>query len=295
MPATSPQRITEATITMYHRLFYSVPLIISLCLYHGSIKADTELIYTQQTNSVFGNPTIIQIQGSKVRMERNGGDLYLIYDHNTQTLFSINPKNQTYVTNTLATIRARTEHLVAMQQQFTQQLKKQIEELPERQRAATLKRLEQAEKMLKIPQPKFAIEYDTKTDLILGKPCKIARFKVRTQLMRTLCYAPHSIINAEDFQQLKAMFEFMNQLAQEAARIQEQTQTPINLNSLIFEDSLILRNHNTVPDTQEELSVINTAPLDVQLFTIPSDYAELEPNNQPPSIPHFIPLNANPY
>lgn len=114
--------------------------------------------------------------------------------------------------------------------------------------------------MLKIPQPKFAIEYDTKTDLILGKPCKIARFKVRTQLMRTLCYAPHSIINAEDFQQLKAMFEFMNQLAQEAARIQEQAQTPINLNSLIFEDSLILRNHNTIPDTQEELSVINTAP-----------------------------------
>lgn len=280
---------------MYHRLFYSVTLIISLCLYHGSLKADTELIYTQQANSVFGSPTIIQIKGSKVRMERNGDNLYLIYDHDTQTLFSINPKNQTYVTNTLTTIRARTQHLVAMQQQFTQQLKKQIEELPERQRANTLKRLEQAEKMLKIPQPNFAIEYDTKTDLILGKPCKIARFKVRTQLMRTLCYAPHSIISTEDFQQLKAMFEFMDQLAQEAARIQEQAQTLINLNTLIFEDRLILRSHNPVPDTREELSTINTAPLDAQLFTIPSHYSELEPNNQPPLIPHFIPLSPNTY
>lgn len=269
---------------MYHRLFCFLT-VMSLCLYHDSLLADTELIYTHQANSVFGNPTIIQIQGSKVRMERNGGQLYLIYDHDTQTLLMVDPKTQTYVVNTLETLRSRTQYLATMQQQFTQQLKQQIEELPLPQRVIALKRLEQAEKMLKIPRPTITVEYEQRTDMILGKPCKIAHFKIRTQLLRTFCYAPHTVINTHDFEQLHALFDFMNQLSEEAAYIQEQPKITVNLSSLIFEASLVLSSHNMVQNTVEELAEIKVAPLDPQLFTIPSNYFELEPSSQQFPIP----------
>lgn len=273
---------------MYHRVIYYV-LLISLGLCQGSLRADTELIYTSQTNKVFGSPTIIQIQGSKVRMEHSGDNLYLLYDHDTQTLISVNPKTQHYVVNTLDTIRLSTQRLVSMQQEFVHNLKKQIQDLPESQRATALKRLEQAEKMLKIPQPKLTVDYDSKTDLILGKPCKIAYFKIRTQLIRTLCYAPHRVIEPRDFRRLKSMFNFMNQLSQEIARIQEQPPSSINLTSMVFDEGLVLSSHNVVQNTLEELAEIKTAPLNPQLFTIPSDYTELDANSALHSTTHFTP------
>ncbi len=266
---------------MYHRLFFYSPISYLLIVYLGSYPhlghADTELVYTNQLNSVFGYPTIIQIQGSKVRMQRNGSNFYLLYDHDKHTLFNIDAKSQSFVRSDLETIQTRTRKLVDMQSQFTDQLKKQINDLPEAQRLVATKRLEQAQKMLTLPQPNVTTEYDTKTDLILGKPCKLARYKVLSQPIHEVCYAPHSVISETDLQKFSQMFDFMNELAAESARIQNTSKSTINLTSLVFETKLVLKNSNLSQNTVEELAEIKTTPLDQQLFTIPENYSELDP------------------
>lgn len=250
--------------------------MVYLGLYPSLSQADTELVYTNRLNSVFGHPTIIQIQGSKVRLERNGSSLYVLYDHENQTLFNIDSKTQTFVRSTLETVKERTRKLIELQSKFTEQLKKQISELPESQRTLAVKRLEQAEKMLKLPQPTVTIEYLSKTDLILGKPCKLALFKVRSQSIREICYAPHTVIPKTDLKQLTQMFDFMAQLSQASAHIQDLPSAPINLSSLIFEDHLILKNTNTTQKSTEELAEIKTRVLDQQLFAVPEHYQELD-------------------
>lgn len=124
----------------------------------GAAQADTKLTYTDTGFAPQERQTIIQIHGDKVRMGEVGSDIYSLFDNTKKTLYTINTKTKQFIETTPDKTRERMTKVVEMQNQFKEEMKKQMASMPEDQRKQVEARIQQSEAALKAPPPAIKME-----------------------------------------------------------------------------------------------------------------------------------------
>ncbi|WP_308873935.1 hypothetical protein [Thiothrix subterranea] len=203
---------------------------LSLCLMtalsvsiSGLAHADTKLTYTDTGFAPQERQTVIQINGDKVRMGEVGSDVYSLYDDSKKMLYTVNTKTKQFIETNPDKIRARMTKVVEMQNQFKEDMKKQMASMPEDQRKALEERIQQSEAAMKAPPPAIKMEKTERKETIQGMECTISTVKMEDKPVRDVCIASPASMDAADHKMLVTMFEYMDGIAVESAKAQGMT------------------------------------------------------------------------
>ncbi|MBU0653880.1 MAG: hypothetical protein KJ914_01985 [Gammaproteobacteria bacterium] len=243
--------------------------------------ADTKLTYTDSGFGPQERKTVIQIHGDKVRMEEADSGIYTLYDNGKKALYTVNSKTKQFIETTPDKIRERMTKVVEMQNQFKEEMKKQIASMPEDQRKVLEERMQQAEEAMKAPPPEMKMEKTERKETVSGLECGISTVKMADQAVRDVCIAGSDAMESSDHQMLITMFEYMDGIATESAKVQGVT-PPAEGSAAVHKEGLALRIQALPQGPRSELSAIGKDALTDADFTVPADYAEFEPSAAPP-------------
>lgn len=269
-----------------HLIYRSLLTAFSL-IAAGLAHADTTLTYKDTGFAPEERQTIIQIHGDKVRMSEMGSDIYSLYDDAKKTLYTINTKTKQYIETTPEKVRERMTKAVEMQNQFKEDMKKQIATMPEEQRKPLEERMKQAEEALKAPPPTIKMEKTERKDTIQGIACAISSVKVNDQPAREVCIAGSDAMDAADHKMLVTMFEYMDNISAESAKVQGVT-PPSEGSASLHKEGLALRIQAVPEGPRSELASVKKDALNDADFKVPEGFTVFEPANAPP------PAAANP-
>ena len=243
--------------------------------------ADTKLTYTDTGFGPQERKTVIQIHGGKVRMEEADGGIYTLYDNDKKALYTVNTKTKQYIETTPDKIRERMAKVVEMQNQFKEEMKKQMATMPEDQRKMVEERMKQAEEAMKAPPPTVKMDKTDRKETVQGLECSISTVKMEDQAVRDVCIAGSDAMDANDHQMLVTMFEYMDNISAESAKAQGAT-PPAEGSASVHKEGLALRIQALPEGPRSELSAISKEALNDADFAVPADYAEFEPSMAPP-------------
>lgn len=261
---------------------------LSLCLMtalslsiSGLAHADTKLTYTDTGFAPQERQTVIQINGDKVRMGEVGSDVYSLYDDSKKMLYTINTKTKQFIETNPDKIRTRMTKVVEMQNQFKEEMKKQMASMPEDQRKALEERIQQSEAAMKAPPPVIKMEPTERKETIQGMECKISTVNIDDKAVRDVCIASAASMDAADHKMLVTMFEYMDSIAVESAKAQGMT-PPSEGSASLHRDGLALRIQALPEGPRSELSGLAKDALADADFSVPADFSVFEPANAPP-------------
>lgn len=244
----------------------------------GLAHADTVLTYKDTGFAPEERQTIIQIHGDKVRMSEMGSDIYSLYDDAKKTLYTINTKTKQYIETTPEKVRERMTKAVEMQNQFKEDMKKQLATMPEEQRKVIEERMKQAEEALKAPPPAIKMEKTERKDSVQGIACTISSVKVNDQPVREVCIAGSDAMDAADHKMLVTMFEYMDNISAESAKVQGIT-PPTEGTASLHREGLALRIQAVPEGPRSELVSVKKDTLNDADFKVPEGFTVFEPAN----------------
>ncbi|OQX13152.1 MAG: hypothetical protein BWK73_12865 [Thiothrix lacustris] len=261
---------------------------LSLCLMtalsisiSGLAHADTKLTYTDTGFAPQERQTVIQINGDKVRMGEVGSDVYSLYDDGKKMLYTVNTKTKQFIETTPDKIRARMTKVVEMQNQFKEDMKKQMVSMPEDQRKALEERIQKTETAMKAPPPAITMEKTARKETIQGMECTISTVKMNDKPARDVCIASAASMDAADHKMLVTMFEYMDGIAVESAKAQGIT-PPTEGSASLHREGLALRIQALPEGPRSELSSLAKEDLADTDFSVPADFSVFEPADAPP-------------
>lgn len=273
----------------------TLSLLIATLLMSASMAtmADTKLTYTDFGFGSQERKTIIQIKGDKVRMEEADSGIYTLYDHAKKALFTVNTKTKQFIETTPEKMRERMAKVTEMQNQFKEEMKKQIAALPEDQRKVAEERMKQAEEAMKTTPPPLQMEKTDRKETIQNLACTISSIKVDGKAVRDVCIAGSDAMDAADHKMLLTMFEYMDSITAESAKAQGMA-VPTDGSATVHKEGLALR-IQAVPDgPRSELSALTKDTLQDADFTVPADFTAFEPSMIPPPAPTSVTPPAAP-
>ncbi|WGZ95535.1 MAG: hypothetical protein QJT81_05980 [Candidatus Thiothrix putei] len=253
-------------------------LFISLI---GTAHADTKLTYTDTGFAPQERQTVIQIHGDKVRMGEVGNDIYSLYDDSKKTLYTVNTKTKQFIETTPDKIRERMTKVVEMQNQFKEEMKKQMASMPEDQRKALEERIQQSEAAMKAPAPAIKLEKTERKETIQGMECTISTVKMDDKPVRDVCIAGAGSMDPADHKMLVTMFEYMDGIAVESAKAQGMT-PPSEGSASLHREGLALRIQALPEGPRSELSNLSKEALVDADFSVPTGFSIFEPADAPP-------------
>ncbi|WML91661.1 hypothetical protein RCF98_04805 [Thiothrix lacustris] len=248
----------------------------------GIANADTKLTYTDTGFSPQDRQTVIQIHGDKVRMGEVGSDIYSLYDNSKKMLYTINTKTKQYIETTPDKIRERMTKVVEMQNQFKEEMKKQMVSMPEDQRKALEERIQQSEAAMKTPPPAIKMEKTERKETIQGMECHISTVKMDDKAVRDVCISNSGSMEAADHTMLVSMFEYMDTIAAESAKAQGST-PPSEGSASLHKEGLALRIQALPEGPRSELSSLGKDALPEADFSLPEGFSVFEPTAAPAS------------
>lgn len=263
------------------------PSLLAAALAAGiaaTAHADTKLTYKDSGFAPEERQTVIQIHGDKVRMGEVGSDIYSLYDDAKKTLYTVNTKTKQYIETTPDKVRERMVKVVEMQNQFKEDMKKQMASMPEDQRKMIEERIKKSEEMLKAPPPAIKMEKTERKETIQGMACTISTIKMDEQPMRDVCIAGSDAMDAADHKMLVTMFEYMDGIAAESAKAQGAT-PPAEGSASLHKEGLALRIQALPEGPRSELSSVAKDALADADFKLPEGFAAFEPSAAPPPAP----------
>lgn len=239
-------------------------------------QADTQLTYIDTGTGNNTRTTLIQIRGSKVRMGEVNSPVYSLYDHEQQTLFTVNDQTRQYIDSGAEKTRQRTRQAAAMQRAMQAQMMAQLPNMPEQQRQAVQQQLQQMQVMLNAPAPEIKQQPGGKALQIRGIDCQVSTVTYNGTPGRSICNAAPALMDAADYQTLLNMFTFMDNMAAESAKIHGFAAAP-EPTANMHKSGLALQIQALPDGPRSELGAINTDPLDDKLFVLPEGYQLFEP------------------
>lgn len=245
-------------------------------------QADTTLTYKDSGFAPQERQTIIQIRGDKVRMSEMGSDIYSLYDDGKKVLYTVNTKTKQYIETTPEKARERMAQVAKMQQQFKEEMQKQIAAMPADQRKPFEERMKQMEEMLKAAPPVIKVEKTDRKDKVQDIECTIASVKANDQAIREVCIAGGDAMDAADHKMLVSMFEYMDNIAVESAKAQGVT-PPAEGSASLHRDGLALRIKAVPQGPSSELAAIKKDALNEADFKLPEGFAVFEPKLEQPA------------
>lgn len=243
--------------------------------------ADTKLTYTDTGVGPQERKTVIQIHGDKVRMEEADSGIYTLYDNGKKALFTVNTKTKQFIETTPEKIRERMSKVVEMQNQFKEEMKKQMASMPEDQRKVIEERMKQAEEAMKAAPPAMKMEKTERKETVQNISCTISTVKMADQAVRDVCIAGSDAMDSSDHKMLVTMFEYMDGIAAESAKVQGIT-PPAEGSAAVHKEGLALRIQGLPQGPRSELTGISKDALKDDDFKVPADYAVFEPSIAPP-------------
>ncbi|MEZ5535840.1 MAG: hypothetical protein R3F02_09455 [Thiolinea sp.] len=258
-----------------HRIVPALALIAGLTLI-TTARADTQLTYIDSGISGEARTVLIQIKGNKVRMGEVNSPVYSLFDHEQQTLLTINQQTRQYIDSGREKTLQRTQKVADMQKVMQAQMLAQLPNMPEQQRQAVQNSLQQTEAMLKAPAPQITQQASGETLTIQGIECRVQTLSYNGVPGRSVCNADPASMDKADYQTLLNMFDFMDSISVETAKINGFTATPESTAKL-HKPGLALQIKALPQGPASELGAISTAPLDEALFTLPEGYQLFEP------------------
>jgi hypothetical protein len=259
---------------------------LSLCC-AGVASADTKLTYTDTGFAPQERQTVIQIHGDKVRMGEVSSDIYSLYDNTKKTLYTINTKTKQFIETTPDKTRERMTKVVEMQNQFKEEMKKQMASMPEDQRKQVEERIKQSEADLKAAPPAIKMEKTERKETIQGMECGISTVKMNDKAVRDVCISTNGM-DAADHKMLVNMFEYMDSIAAESAKAQGAT-PPSEGSASLHREGLALRIQALPEGPRSELSSLKKDALADADFMIPTGFVVFEPTAAAP--PAAAPAN----
>ena len=177
--------------------------------------------------------------------------------------------------------------VVEMQNQFKEEMKKQMASMPEDQRKQVEARIQQSEAALKAPPPAIKMEKTERKETIQGMECGISTVKMDDKAVRDVCIAASGMDEA-DHKMLVSMFEYMDSIAAESAKAQGAT-PPSEGSASLHREGLALRIQALPEGPRSELSSLKKDALADTDFAIPTGFAVFEPTAAAP--PTAAPAN----
>ena len=250
----------------------------------SAAQADTKLTYTDTGFAPQERQTIIQIHGDKVRMGEVGSDIYSLFDNTKKTLYTINTKTKQFIETTPDKTRERMTKVVEMQNQFKEEMKKQIAAMPEDQRKVAEERMKQAEEAMKAPAPPIKMEKTDRKDTVQNIACQISSISIDGKPMRDVCVAGSDAMDAADHTMLLTMFEYMDGITAESAKAQG-IAAPSDGSASVHKEGLAVRIQAVPEGPRSELNAIAKDALNDADFAIPEGFTVFEPSMAPPPAP----------
>lgn len=241
-----------------------------------SAQADTRLTYVDSGMGDNTRTTLIQIKGGKVRMGEVNSPVYSLYDHDQQTLLTINSQTRQYIDSGLEKTLQRTQKAAEMQKAMQAQMMAQLPGMPEQQRQAIQAQLQQIQAMLDAPAPEIKQQESGETLQIGGISCQLHTLTYNGVAGRSVCNAAPEVMDAADYQTLLNMFGFMDKIAASSAKIHGFAAAP-EPTADMHKQGLALQIKALPQGPSSELSAISKAALDDALFTLPDGYQVFEP------------------
>lgn len=240
--------------------------------------ADTQLTYADLGLGQSARTTSIFIKGDTVRMEEVGSGVYSLYDKHKGTLYTVNPEAKQYIETNHALMKQRTETAMALQEEAKAQMKQQIAQLPEEQRQIAEAQMQQAEAMRQAPPPTVSHQATGQQDQVQGVPCSVNVVLFDEQPVRAVCNANQALVDESDMNTLMAMFGYMDELAREAAKLQDMPIPPKEMGSAsIHQQGLALKIQALPQGPRSELIALSREPLPENMFVLPEDFEAFDP------------------
>jgi hypothetical protein len=191
-------------------------------------------------------------------------------------LYTINTKTKQFIETTPDKIRERMTKVVEMQNQFKEEMKKQMASMPEDQRKMVEERMKQSEAAMKAPPPAIKMDKTERKETIQGMECTISTVKMDDKAVRDVCIAGSGSMDAADHTMLVTMFEYMDGIAAESAKAQGAI-PPTEGSASLHKEGLALRIQALPEGPRSELSSLAKDALTDADFKVPEGFSVFEP------------------
>lgn len=260
---------------MRTKLLLSASLLISSSFFASTVSADTSLTFTDTMPNGATRTSNIQIHDHFVRSSRSDSQVYTLFDTEKQTMYTINPEAKQYMQANMESIKNNVKMAMQMQEKLKAQMKEQMKKMPEEQRKIVEKQLEQADAQAKMPAPKIEMKPSDKTDTVQGLSCKMVTFSVNGKAIKESCFSKEGI-DEKDMAQLKKMFNFMEAITTETAKIRG-LPAPDTSSMPSHQEGIAVKVQALPNGVKSELSKISTESLDDASFKIPEGFELFTP------------------
>jgi hypothetical protein len=255
----------------------------------GAIHADATLQYTDSGEE--GSGSTLMIKGSQVRMEEreaDGSTVYSLFDSETRTFVMVIDEERGYAELTEDGLRAQAGEVRAMQEQFLQQMRQQMEQMPPEQRSMMEQQMLQMgidAAMLSgedSPVPDSSALETRRTggsSTIGGVRCEGMEVLLDGTRTNELCVAdPEKLgLSAADFATLRILFEFMQSLSDIALSMGGPFAAEMSAEMLPVVDGVPVQVKNLQDGSVITLESVSTDALSADLFQVPAGYQRVDP------------------
>ncbi len=258
------------------KLLLSASLLINSTCFLNHVSADTSLTFTDTMPNGATRTSNIQVHNHFVRSSRSDSTVYTLFDTEKQIMYTINPEVKQYMQANMESIKNNVKIAMQMQEKIKAQMKEQIKTMPEEQRKMIEKQMEQADAQAKMPAPKIEMKFSDKTDTVQGLSCKMVTFSVNGKAIKESCFSKEGI-DEKDMAQLKKMFNFMEAITTETAKIRG-LPAPDTSSMPSHQEGIAIRVRALPTGIKSELSNISTGSLDDANFKIPEGFKLFTPS-----------------
>ena len=161
-----------------------------------------------ETQSSDDGDSRMMVSGQQLRMESDGR--FMLFNAATEEMRFVDPASKSYTVMT----REDVEQVAQRIEQMRQQMEKQLQNVPEDQRAAMRKQM-QSMMPGTAERPEIRVEATGGSDQVAGASCELAKVYRGGQAAQEVCVAdPEAVgIPASDFESIMGMFDFFDEIA----------------------------------------------------------------------------------
>lgn len=235
---------------------------ILACVFTTASMADTTLVYETSQGKL-----TVRVAPGVVRID-DAGSRWQLYRQAENTIYSVNPDNNTYIRMDADSASAIREQM----QQLRKRMDEKISKLPPEQRAMARAALARKFPILDQQRQQTGVEETGKTAQVAGRSCRILVITQDSQPAGSLCLAERETLGMSkaEFAAVKAMFGLMKAMLAD---------TGLGYVSLPHAqlDGMPLRYSGATGDVSRTLSEVSHNALSGMIFKIPPSYRELRP------------------
>jgi len=252
-----------------------VVLFAVLSLTAGIAAADTRMSYSTPG----GSTPQITIKGDKIRMEGDARSRGVtIFDASAREMIVIDPSKQSYYRMDGESMKAQGRQMSEQMRQMREEMERQLENLPEEQRAMMRQQMEQM-----MPEQPAAetghirFERTGENASVAGVECEVSVVRRDGQPVQRVCIAaPGSLgMSGGDRDTLRSLFSFLHEVASSFGGAHMGAQVPAKMMENL--DGVPIRSEDLQGEQSWTLQSVETGSVDAGQFGIPAGYREVDP------------------